>query len=80
MKIMVKIKELLANREKLAKYDELTEWKNVFEKTNLQLVEHIHHTEAAMISCGVREFEIPSHIKEIIVNALDDDIKKLEEE
>lgn len=54
---MAKISELLAGSEKLAKYDELTKWKNYFSGMTL-----------------------PPHIKEIIVSAIDAEIKKLDEE
>jgi len=84
IKIMAKIKELLAGREKLAKYDELTEWKEKFEsfgKSSVKMTETYLHCDDAGITFGdVVVTELPSHIKEIIVNALDAEIKKLDEE
>jgi len=73
MRIMAKIKELLAGREKLTKYDELTEWKRRFETA-------VDMRFAAVPPHLLVGLELPSHIKEIIVNALDAEIKKLDEE
>jgi len=76
MKIMAKIKELLAGREKLAKYDELTEWKEYFVKNKIV-------AEGGIVDGKRYDYvvnELPSHIKEIIVNALDAEIAKLDEE
>lgn len=77
---MAKIKELLAGREKMKKYDELTEWKRLFEEGNTKLEQAHFYAESTMISCGTTTFEIPDHIKEIIVSALDAEIAKLDEE
>lgn len=68
MRIMTKIKDLLAGREKLKKYDELKEWKRLFE-------------EDIYFSNGLYSLHpLPDHIKEIIVSALDAEIAKLDEE
>ncbi len=77
---MSKIKDLLTDREKLAKYDELTEWKEEFEKDNITL-----NSEESMewITTGTVILfgrPIPDHIKQIIVSAFDAEIKKLDEE
>lgn len=80
MKIMAKIKELLAGRERLAKYDELTEWKRMFENDKPQIERGIYHVESSRVQCGTTTFDIPDHIKQIIVAALDAEIKKLDEE
>lgn len=70
MRIMAKIKELLAGREKLAKYDELTEWKDFF-KTAIFAKPSENRLSSVLL---------PDYIKEIIVNALDAEIAKLDEE
>ncbi len=80
MKIMAKIKELLAGREKLAKYDELTEWKYFLESGKPQFIHYEYPTDFVMIANGREIYEIPDHIKQIIVSALDAEIKKLDEE
>ena len=77
---MTTIKDLLANRERLAKYDELTEWKMIFEADKAKIAQNIYHAESTMIQCGTTTFEIPDHIKQIIVSAFDAEIKKLDEE
>ncbi len=74
---MAKIKELLAGREKLAKYDELTEWKKRFECDNV-LIPHEYNEEIARYVCSLTPILIPDHIKQIIVSALDAEIKKPE--
>ncbi len=70
---MAKIKELLAEREKLAKYDELTKWKKKFE--NITQIPF-----AIVPPDSVNLLPLPDHIKQIIVSALDAEIKKLNEE
>lgn len=74
---MATIKELEANREKLRKYDELKGWKEVFED------------KCTMVANGVLPFfikdnapltKLPDNIKAIIVNALQSEIEKLDEE
>lgn len=72
----MKIKDLLASREKLAQYDELKEWKEYFGKDELYL-------NSACALFGKDEklaVFIPDNIKQIIVSALEADIKKLDEE
>ncbi len=71
---MAKIKELLAGREKLAKYDELTEWKDYFVKNKI--------VKEGVVFGGFKYIvqELPDHIKQIIVSAIDAEIKKLDEE
>ncbi len=75
MRIMAKIKELLAGREKLAKYDELTEWKEYFTKNKI-----IKEGGEFFGSFKYIVQELPDHIKQIIVSAIDAEIKKLDEE
>ena len=72
----MKLKDLIFNREKLRKYDELTEWKEYFGKDELYL-------NSACALFGKDEklaVFIPHHIKQIIVDALETEIKKMEEE
>ncbi len=71
---MAKISELVADREKLAKYDELTEWKENFTH------EDIYLGSPYMDFGNVLTLTIPDHIKQIIVSALDAEIKELDEE
>lgn len=71
---MATIKELKANREKLAKYDELTEWKGYFIKNRIV-------KEGGAVDGRPYQYclqEIPDHIKQIIVSALDAEIEKLD--
>jgi len=79
MKIMTTIKELLAGREKLAKYDELTEWKRMFERDYVLIPQNDNKVVDNYIFTLVPK-PLPSHIKEIIVAALDAEIAKLDEE
>jgi hypothetical protein len=72
-KMNMKIKDLLANREKLAKYDELQEWKDYFDKN---VIVKAGGNGSYLYSVN----ELPDYIKEIIVNALYDEIQKLDEE
>ncbi len=72
MRIMTKIKELLAGREKLAKYDELTEWKEQFKNGTVFM--------PPIDSGYLFPQPLPDHIKQIIVSAIDAEIKKLDEE
>lgn len=72
----MKLKDLIFNREKLRKYDELKEWKEYFGKDGLCL-------NSACALFGKDEkltVFIPDHIKQIIVGALEAEIKKLDEE
>ncbi len=73
---MAKIKELLAGREKLAKYDELTEWKENF--VNNVIVKEGGCVDGVYSKYSV--IKLPDHIKQIIVSAIDAEIKKLDEE
>jgi len=79
MRIMTKIKELLAGREKLAKYDELTEWKEKFERDYVLIPQNDNKVVGNNIFTLLPK-PLPSHIKEIIVNALDAEIARLDEE
>lgn len=74
---MRKIDELLAERERLAKYDELTEWKNLFEKDNITLDSEDSMEWIVVDAVILKGKTLPDSIKEIIVSALDAEIKKL---
>jgi hypothetical protein len=69
----MKLKDLLFNREKLRKYDELKEWKE-----NFSNMAHVpvgllpHHSVVAL--------RLPDHIKKTIISALEAEIAKLDEE
>lgn len=72
----MKFKDLILNHEKLRKYDELKEWKENFGKDELYL-------NSACALFGEDEklaVFIPDNIKQIIVDALEAEIKKLDEE
>lgn len=72
----MKLNDLIFNREKLRKYDELKEWKDFFGKDELYL-------HSACATFGENEelaVFIPDNIKQIILSALDAEIKKLDEE
>lgn len=72
----MKISDLIFNREKLRKYDELKEWEEYFGKDEIYL-------SSACAMFGKDEelaVFIPDHIKQIIIDALEAEIKKLDEE
>lgn len=85
---MATIKELKANREKLRKYDELKEWKERFEKAETPLFSNeessvsfcVQNGDTAKGAMSIYTEHIPDHIKAIIVNALQAEIGKIEEE
>lgn len=69
----MKLKDLILNREKLRKYDELKEWKGHFK----DMVELPMSMVPPHCIVGL---PLPSHIKQVIVDALEAEIKKLDEE
>lgn len=70
----MKLKDLIFNREKLRKYDELKEWREKF----AQMVEiPLIHIAPRHAFVGV---PLPDNIKQIILSALDAEIQKLDEE
>ena len=72
----MKINDLIFNREELRKYDELKEWKEYFGKDELYL-----NSACAMFGKDEKlAVFIPDNIRKIIVDALDAEIKKMEEE
>lgn len=76
----MKIKDLICGREKLRKYDELKQWKDLFEQSKPQITQSQYNVSSMGISCGTSTFELPDNIRKIIVSALDTEIKKLDEE
>lgn len=72
----MKLKDLLNNRDKLKKYDELKEW----EKRFADMVDI--PTWRMLISCSCNDnivaLPLPDHIKQIIVSALEAEIAKLD--
>lgn len=76
----MKLKDLLFNREKLRKYDELKQWKDLFEQSNPKISQSQYNVSSMGISCGASTFELPDNIRKIFVDALEAEIKKLDEE
>lgn len=81
----MKLKDLIFNREKLRKYDELKEWKEYFTKN--RIIIHAEgreyyrpHKKETINGHTVVIDELPDHIKQIIADALEAEIKKLDEE
>ena len=80
------LKELLEERERLCKinaqlrgYDELKDWKRYFESGWSTLARPIGEV-IEDITPNITHSKIPDHIREIIVNALQSEIDKLEKE
>ena len=81
----MKLKDLLKGRDKLRKYEELKEWREYFSVNRI-----IINTEGrSFYSPHIRETiygksvvidELPANIKQIIIDAIDAEIKKMEEE
>lgn len=70
----MKLQELLKEREMLRKYDELQEWKDYFLKN---IIVKEGGDEPRFTHTVVK---LPDHIKEILVNALQAEIDKLEKD
>lgn len=69
----MKLKDLLNNRDKLQKYDELVKWRDEFaRKADPDLMPYCME----IISLA----SIPANVKQIILDALESEIKKMEEE
>lgn len=76
----MKIKDLIFNREKLRKYDELKQWKDLFEQSNPKISQSQYNVSSMGISCGTSTFELPDNIRKIFVDALEAEIAKLDEQ
>lgn len=69
----MKLEELLKGRDKLRKYDELKEWKGHFS-------DMVDLPMSVVPSHRIVGLPLPPHIKQIIIDALEAEIKKLDEE
>lgn len=69
----MKLKDLLNNRDKLKKYDELVEWREKFAK---DADPHPMFSCMAIIPLA----SIPANVRQIILRSLESEIKKMEEE
>ena len=76
----MKIEELLKNEAKLNKYKALKQWKDLFEQRNPKISQSQYNVSSMGISCGTSTFELPENIQQIIVDALEAEIAKLDEE
>lgn len=81
----MKLKDLLKGRDKLRKYDELKEWCEYFDLN--RIIIHTEgrgyyrpHKKETIGGYSVVIDQLPDHIKTIIINAIDAEIKKMEEE
>ena len=79
----MKLKDLRKGRDKLRKYEELKKWKDIFSFicriNNLNGYDKI--TSSRLSDNGVEVDEkLPDHIRQIIIDALDAEIKKMKEE
>ena len=72
----MKLKDLLKGRDKLRKYDELREWEEYFGNDELYL------SSACALFGKVKKHAvfIPDCIKQIILDAIDAELNKMEEE
>ena len=79
----MKLKDLLEGRDKLRKYDELKKWKDIFSFicriNNLNGYDKITRSILSDNGFAVDE-KLPDHIRQIIIDALDAEIKKMKEE
>lgn len=81
----MKIKDLIFNREKLRKYDDLKEWKDYFNKNKIIIdsrgqTSYRPFSKESINGVDVVIGRLPDRIKQIIVDALEAEIKKLDEE
>lgn len=70
----MKIKDLLLNREKLRKYDELKEWKEKLSYKDSLSDDYIVRGD------NIGWVVVPTRIRDIFVSALETEIAKLNEE
>lgn len=74
----MKLKDLIKNREKLKKYDELEKWKDFLEVDYFYLsISGIAGTEGNR--CNIKRY-VPDNIKQIFISAIDKEIDKLDDE
>lgn len=74
----MKLKDLLKGRDNLRKYDELKEWKERF--ANMVDIPTWNCLMAIASSNNIVALPLPTNIKQILIDALDAEIKKMEEE
>lgn len=74
----MKLKDLLKGRDKLRKYDEMKEWRESF--ANMVDIPMWHTLMSLANSNNIVALPLPDHIKQIIIDAIDTEIKKMEEE
>lgn len=76
----MKLKDLIFNREKLRKYDELKEWKRAFDNESAKLSVKLDSTNAMEDLTWIIGVKLPDNIRKICVGALETEIKRLDEE
>lgn len=76
----MKIKDLISNREKLRKYDEITQWVGYFIENGVSLNVPGLTVFDYDDTVAFGTFPLPDDIRKIIVDALEAEIKKLDEE
>lgn len=74
----MKLKDLLTGRDKLRKYDELKKWKERF--ANMVDIPTWNCLMAIPRSDKIVALPLPANIKQIIIDAIAAEIKKMEEE
>lgn len=80
MKPNIKLKDLLLNRDKLRKYDELKQWVGYFIENGVSLYVPSLTVLDYDGTIAFGTFHIPDSIRKIIVDALEAEIAKLDEE
>lgn len=75
----MKLTDLLFNREKLRKFDELREWREKIE-ANMVFIPQSCNQVLGEYTITRAPLPLPKNIQEIILSALDAEIKKLDEE
>lgn len=74
----MKLKDLLKGRDKLREYDELKAWRGNF--VDMVDIPTWNMMMYGANSKSVIALPLPDHIKQIIIDAIDAEIKKMEEE
>lgn len=81
----MKLKDLLKGRDKLRNYDELKEWREYFSVNRIIIntegrCYYRPHERETICGHSFLVDELPANIKQIIINALDAEIKKMKGE
>ena len=74
----MKLKDLLKGRDKLREYDEMREWRYRF--ADMVDIPTWNCLMGVVQSHNIVALPLPNHIKQIILDALDAEINKMEEE